>query len=591
MTQMSRVLPAEPFRSLDAYRAGGGGGGLNAARHRTPAGIIHSLDRSGLRGRGGAGFPTGRKWRTVVANRSPSVPTPVVVNAAEGEPGTFKDRRILRHNPYAVVEGALIAATAVGAAEIIIGTKASFEHEREHLAEAIDEVRQAGWLGDVSIRIVPGPSEYLFGEETALLEVIEGRPAFPRVAPPYRRGHWFRSVGTTSSPGTIVCTVSGHTVRHGVGEFPMGTRLRTVIDELGGGARTGDVVAILPGVSNPVLAADALDTPLTYEDMSAVGSGLGSAGFIVVDESDDLREIAAQVARFLSVESCGQCEPCKRDSLALHDMLAAPARLDRAAAQDLLATVARGARCALAGQTERVVGSLVAMLPDDAIEPAAAQETPGPIVLPIIDMADHAAVLDTDHLDKRPDWTAGGADSGSWPAQRLADLPVEITTSRLHESPEEAAAETTAPRAPWTAGLLDSHHRIEAALAELRAAPTSERGGAGAELHRLLAGHLDLAQRFLYPMTARLDAEGGQDIAWYPEIHEREALRLLDRIESTRGPVSPRAIDELSSDVHRYVIEIEERILPLLDSRLDEVERERLAAAIADTVDAARERS
>ena len=150
--------------------------------------MIAEVEASGLRGRGGAGFPTGTKWRTVAAYGSSVLATTVVVNAAEGEPGTFKDRAILRANPYAVLEGALIAAHAVGANEIVFATKARFVEELRRVRSAVDELTNAGWTKDVTISIVEGPAEYLYGEETALLEVIDGRPPFPRIAPPYRRG-------------------------------------------------------------------------------------------------------------------------------------------------------------------------------------------------------------------------------------------------------------------------------------------------------------------------------------------------------------------------------------------------------------------
>ena len=325
-----RVLPASAVTTLAESVARGGGEGLEVARSLAPESILSVVDDSGLRGRGGAGFPTGRKWRTVRANASADAPASVVVNAAEGEPGSFKDRAILRADPYPVLEGALIAARAIGADSVTVATKHTFGVEIERLRRAIDEVREAGWADDVSLELVEGPSEYLFGEETALLEVIDGRYPFPRIAPPYRRGidevaehpehphhesdsaagvalaspthettaaptlagnvetfanipaivargaAWFREIGTERSPGTIVCTVTGATSRHGVGEFALGTPVRAVIDALGGGARDGhEIVAVMSGVANPLLPAALLDTPASYESLSAVGTGLG----------------------------------------------------------------------------------------------------------------------------------------------------------------------------------------------------------------------------------------------------------------------------------------------------------------------------
>ena len=250
-----RVLDERPCAHLDDHVADGGGRGLAAARSMAPSEIIDVVAASGLRGRGGAGFPTAVKWRTVAAAESADAVTSVVVNAAEGEPGTFKDRELLRSNPFRVLEGALIAALAVDAGEVVVALKSSFERERRIIGAAIDEIVAAGWMAADEIRVVVGPSAYLFGEETALLEVVEGRQPFPRVAPPYRRGldpndqparrsasdvhlagpggtdespalvdnvetlanvpaivaegaDWFRSLGTPDSPGTL--RVHGH---------------------------------------------------------------------------------------------------------------------------------------------------------------------------------------------------------------------------------------------------------------------------------------------------------------------------------------------------------------------------------------------
>jgi NADH:ubiquinone oxidoreductase subunit F (NADH-binding) len=398
--------------------------------------MIAELEAAGLRGRGGAGFPTGTKWRTVVANRSPMDRTTVVVNGAEGEPGTLKDRTILRTNPYPVLEGALIAARAVDSDEVIVAVKRSFGPEVARLRAAVAEVQGAGWAHDVRLRIFEGPNEYLYGEETALLETLDGRYPLPRIAPPYRRGvhevvetaadatahsalsahvemagpggesvaaptlvdnvetlanvpriiergaRWFRTEGTPESPGTIVCTVIGSVQRPGVGEVIMGTPLGEAIEAISGGPRSGRrLKAVLPGVSAGVVPASLLDTPLAYETMAAVGSGLGSAGFIVLDDHDDMAAMAAGASRFLAVESCGQCTPCKQDGLALSDLLARLSRSqgggdDLAAVRDRLVTVADRARCALAGQQQTVVGSILERFGDE-LEAHASGEAAG----------------------------------------------------------------------------------------------------------------------------------------------------------------------------------------------------------------------
>ncbi len=188
MERAERILPAVPIEALEDYIAGGGGQGLRAARAVTPDEVLDHLDGAGLRGRGGAGFPLSRKWRAVMANEAFEAKASIVVNAAEGEPGSFKDRAILRANPYHVLEGALIGAHVVDASEVIVGCKATATRSIARLEAAIAEMRTAGWLGDVDVRVFAGPSEYLYGEETALLETIDGRYPFPRIAPPYRRG-------------------------------------------------------------------------------------------------------------------------------------------------------------------------------------------------------------------------------------------------------------------------------------------------------------------------------------------------------------------------------------------------------------------
>ena len=447
-----------------------------------PAEIVAVVDESGLRGRGGGGFPTGRKWRTVIDNRTASQRPTVVVNGAEGEPGTFKDRTILRLDPYRVLEGALIAALAVGADEIVIALKRTFTREVSAVKSAIGELDAAGWTEGIKVSVFEGPSEYLYGEETALLEVLDGRMPFPRIAPPYRRGidevvespadlgtrsglsahvemagpdagdvapptlvnnvetlanvpsivsrgaAWFRTEGTEQSPGTIVCTVTGTTQRHGVGEVIMGTPLREVIELIGGGPRLGrHVTGVLSGVANALITEDQLDAPVSYEGLAGVGSGLGSAGFIVFDDSVDPAAVAAGVSRFLAIESCGQCTPCKQDGLALAGELA---RLCEAgveaglvdAVRSRVATVANEARCYLATQHQVVVGSLLDRYPAVVDTHAAGRSPVAPLlVAELVDIVDGQAVWDEHHLAKQPDWTYNAEWSGSTPVDLAVD--------------------------------------------------------------------------------------------------------------------------------------------------------------------------
>jgi NADH-quinone oxidoreductase subunit F len=263
-----------------------------------------------------------------------------------------------------------VAASAVGADRVIVGMKKSFTDVARCVRSAIDELDAAGWTSFASIKVFEGPGECLLGEETALLESIDGRHPFPRVTPPYRRGvnesrlrgqmghsesgsaaqvelagptrdalgsrclvnnvetlahcaltlangaAWFRQLGTVDSPGTAVCTVSGQTMRAGVGEVSMGTPLIAVIDAVGAGARDGrHTRAVMQGVAAALITEDLLDTPVSWEGMKAAGSGLGSAAFMVYDEDSSMAAIATSASRFLAVESCGQCLHCKRDGL------------------------------------------------------------------------------------------------------------------------------------------------------------------------------------------------------------------------------------------------------------------------------------
>ena len=474
MEPIRRVLDVDPVRDLGAYEADGGGDALRVAVEGGSDAVLAVVEASGLRGRGGAGFPTATKWRSVLEYRSDELAPTVVVNAAEGEPGSFKDRAIIAANPYRVLEGALIAALTIGAHDVVVATKARFSTEVDRLRSAAAELTAAGWAPGVSISVVEGPEEYLYGEETALLEVVEGRLPFPRIAPPWRRGvdeaddeveasatdanptdavsapalvnnvetlanvalivsngpEWFRQLGTAESPGTIVCTITGHLQRCGVLEVPMGTPLRAVVEQVGGEPLVGEITAAMSGVSNPLLPASLLDTPLTYEAMAQAGCGLGTGGFIVFDSSVDPVAVAHGVSRFLAVESCGQCTPCKQDGRALSDALD---RLrsgtgegdELVTVEDRLQTIELGARCFLATQHQRVVASLLALFPEafvghaegrvDATEPYLIAELEG-----FVDGPDGVqAVYDERHRNKQPDWTYDAEDSGQSPADRL----------------------------------------------------------------------------------------------------------------------------------------------------------------------------
>jgi NADH:ubiquinone oxidoreductase subunit F (NADH-binding) len=458
------LLPPAPLRTLDDYLATDVGGlGLQQAQQLGRDRTIEEIDRSGLRGRGGAGFPTGRKWSTVA--RQPGTHRYVVCNGAEGEPGTFKDRALMRRNPYQLVEGVMIAALAVGATEAFIACKASFEPELEAVTRAVQEMQTAGICRDCPVTIVRGPEEYLFGEEKALLEVIEGRAPLPRVLPPYEHGlfanapqegweatdlepghvgrhesnptlvnnvetlsnvphimargaDWFRTMGTADTPGTQVCTVVGDVASPGVAEVELGTPLREVLGHVGGGAAAGRVIkAVFSGVANPVITADHLDVALSHEAFRAIGSGMGAAGFIVFDDTACMVEVGRLMSRFLYVESCGQCPPCKQGSGEITDRLTrleggAGSEADIAAIAGWLNRVTDGSRCYLATQERQVVGSLLQAFPDEFTEHVEADRCPRPRPLPlpkIVDLDGGRVVYDERQYRKQPDWTYASA--------------------------------------------------------------------------------------------------------------------------------------------------------------------------------------
>lgn len=405
-TEANYLLPDRPLASLDDYRATGGGDGITEAHRIGPAAVVERVTEARLRGRGGAGFPTGIKW-SGVASAPADQRRFVVCNAAEGEPGTFKDRALIRSNPYQVLEGLAIAALAVAAEEAYIGVKEKYREEVERLESAAAEMSDAGLLGEISIRLVTGPDDYLLGEEKGLLEAIEGRQPLPRWLPPYvvglyvaetsgvgaatsgwddqrnptvvnnvetlahvpplvgRGADWFRSHGTGDTPGNVLFTVCGDVRKETVAELPAGTPLAVLIYGVGGGLDAGrKLAAVFPGASNAPLPARMLDIPMDYQSMGKAGSGLGSGGMIVYDDTACVLDAAGQLSRFLAVESCGQCPPCKLGTAALTQLLfdlesgdGAPRTIEEIAGWAQRVTDAN--RCGLgAGERSLVVGIL-----------------------------------------------------------------------------------------------------------------------------------------------------------------------------------------------------------------------------------------
>lgn len=658
MPRTWRVLDRRTVGSLSDYIDSGGGAAIDSALQTSSAEIIELLRSSGLRGRGGAGFPTGMKWQAVAEMEPSGDAATVVVNAAEGEPGTFKDRALLRTNPYRVLEGAIVAALTMQTTKVRIGIKASFGREIQRLRRAISEMWEAGWLQDLDVDLVLGPSSYLFGEETGLLEVVEGRQPFPRVTPPYRRGlqeddtrsvvgvelatgegtsgppalvnnvetlanvalilergpGWFRELGTEESPGTIVCTVSGATQRSGVGEVPMGSTLREVIDLIGWGPNPGsDIRVVLAGTANALIPAELLDTPLTYEAMRDVGSGVGSAGFIVFDEHTDPVAIAAGVARFLAVESCGQCERCKADGLFIAEQLRSSLRddarhVDLDKLRDRIDTVTIGARCNLAQQQATVAASLLDLFPDSVTEPRGPlSESVEPVgIAPIAELIGGRAVLDASQFTKQPDWSYDHIDSGTAPAARLGDTPVHIAdSSGLRQWPEWSPSMTT----DHPLELVDDAHAdiealIDAAVAVahdghdghtrgavVTESPTGQVTPTGQDAHDghelvedrvddvvlAVRTHIDVTQRVLYPMLRRVGNDEGERLADAAEAQERTLSRIVDGIDRSDPE---RGLQEIGAEMHAHA-DLEDEILEVLRDHLDPFERASLADGLA----------
>jgi NADH-quinone oxidoreductase subunit F len=386
---LRRVGMVDP-ESLDSYRAAGGYAALRRALELGPEGVIREVTESKLLGRGGAAFPTGRKWDAVA--RAPQRPHFLVCNADESEPGTFKDRILMEEDPYAIVEAMTIAAYSTGCEQAYLYVRGEYPLARRRIQHAIDQANDRGLLGDdvmgqgvrVRIEVRRGGGAYICGEETALFNSIEGKRGEPRNKPPFpvqsglfnqptvvnnvetlvnvldivtSGGRAFASIGTPESTGTRLFCLSGAVAKPGLYEAPFGTTLRQVL-ELAGGA-TGRIQAILlGGAAGAFVAQEQLDLPLTFEATRAAGVSLGSGVVMVFDETADMASMVLRIARFFRDESCGQCVPCRvgtvRQEELLHRLAAGRPRGSRDDEMALLNDIARAMRdasiCGL-GQT------------------------------------------------------------------------------------------------------------------------------------------------------------------------------------------------------------------------------------------------
>ena len=335
--------------SIEDYIREGGYEALAKARKTDRAQLIEEIETTGkLRGRGGAGFKTGFKWKA--ASETPSAVKYVVCNADEGEPGTFKDRAIIEADPHTLIEGMLICAYAIQAQECLIYVRGEYQHCIELLKKAAADAEAKGLTDGVKITVVGGAGSYVCGEETTLLTSLEGQRGEPRLKPPYptvagylgkptvvnnvetfatvpviveKGAAWFGSIGAPEYPGTKLFSLSGDVKNKGVFELPTDAKLSDLINEFGGGVKEGHTIKAvqLGGGSCGFLTTDQLDMQLDFESARAIGASLGSGAVLVLDETHNMAEFTRGIAHFFAHESCGKCAPCREGSARLEEIM------------------------------------------------------------------------------------------------------------------------------------------------------------------------------------------------------------------------------------------------------------------------------
>ena len=400
---LRRVGAVDP-ESIDSYREHGGYAALRRAMAMGPGGVIGEVTAAKLLGRGGAAFPTGRKWDSVA--KVPVRPHYLVCNADESEPGTFKDRELMEGDPFAVVEAMAIAAFATGCEQGYLYVRGEYPLARHRIENAIQVARAHGFLGEdidgtgirFDIEVRRGAGAYICGEETALFNSIEGKRGEPRNKPPFpvqvglfgkptlvnnvetlvnvldiviQGGAAFAATGTPESTGTRLFCLSGHVREPGLYEVPMGTTLRALI-ALAGGLRAGRTVqaVLLGGAAGSFVTARQLDVPLSFEGTRAIGATLGSGAVIVLDDTADLNQILLRIARFFRDESCGQCVPCRvgtvRQEEVLHRLLSNRSGDGHQSDISLLSDIAQAMRdasiCGLGQTAANAISSAVMQL-------------------------------------------------------------------------------------------------------------------------------------------------------------------------------------------------------------------------------------
>jgi len=342
---LTRNIGVPNSEKIDVYLARGGYSALQKALKMDPEALTQEVRASGLRGRGGAGFPAGLKWGFMPKGDQTKY---VCINTDEGEPGTFKDRLIVEHDPHSIIEGAIIAAYAVNAHRAFVYIRGEFFLGVKRWIKAIDEAYHHGFLGkdilgsgfDIDLSVHRGAGAYICGEETALINSLEGLRGEPRIKPPYpaqtglwgeptlvhnvetlanvphivnRGAAWYQSIRTENSAGPKLFCVSGHVRKRGNYELPLGTPLREIIFEYAGGMRSSrPLKAVIPGgASTPVLTSAHLDLPMDFESVAQAGSMLGTGAIIVMEDGTDMVDVARRLMRFFVHESCGKCTPCR----------------------------------------------------------------------------------------------------------------------------------------------------------------------------------------------------------------------------------------------------------------------------------------
>lgn len=347
----------EGREGLKEYQSRGGYRALErAVRNLSPESVVQEITESGLRGRGGAGFPTGKKWAFTA--ECAEQPHYVVLNGGEDEPGSKKDRLLMENLPHLIIEGVILASYAVKASTAYLYINKQYEAAAQSMAQALTEAKEAGYIGEqilgsafgLEVVFVAAPLNYVAGEDSAALEVIEGKQPLPRQKPPFpatagifgrptavnnvetlanippivaRGAKWYRSFGTPDSTGTMIFSLNDEVKRPGIYELPFGTPLRFLVEECGGGVKDGKPIkAILPGgPSSAFLTPGKIDTPLDHNSVRAAGSSIGCGVVRIVPEGSCILEEVLRIADFFAAESCGQCPACRMETNMLSTML------------------------------------------------------------------------------------------------------------------------------------------------------------------------------------------------------------------------------------------------------------------------------